>query len=112
MTFSKSRTIYINYLLLKIRGQLSISSQGLVVTQNKYIQDIVKDVGLQQCKAVTTPLPAGLKFTFDLEAAFLDPFTYRRLIRILYLSITKPDTAHGAQKLSQFLQSPYKQHCS
>ncbi|KAK4404216.1 Retrovirus-related Pol polyprotein from transposon RE1 [Sesamum angolense] len=80
------------------RLEIARSSQGFIVAQNKYIQDIVKDIGLVHCKAVTTPLPAGMKFSHDSGKVFLDSSKYRRLLgRVLYLSFTLPDIAHGAQ---------------
>ncbi|KAL2241039.1 UNVERIFIED_CONTAM: Retrovirus-related Pol polyprotein from transposon RE1 [Sesamum indicum] len=53
--------------------ELARSPEGLVVTQRKYTQDIVKDVGLNNGKHVATPLPPGLKLTVDTGTALTDP---------------------------------------
>ncbi|KAL0395455.1 UNVERIFIED_CONTAM: Retrovirus-related Pol polyprotein from transposon RE2 [Sesamum latifolium] len=45
--------------------ELAMSSQELVVTQNKYVHDILKDIETQKGKTVTTPLPPSLKFSTD-----------------------------------------------
>ncbi|KAL0446013.1 UNVERIFIED_CONTAM: Retrovirus-related Pol polyprotein from transposon TNT 1-94 [Sesamum latifolium] len=80
------------------------SLQGLLVTQHKYIQDIVKDVGLLKGKSVSTVLPVGMKFSTDSGGALQDPSRYRRVIgRLLYLGFTRPDVCHAAQQLSQFV---------
>ncbi|KAK4389831.1 putative mitochondrial protein [Sesamum angolense] len=68
--------------------EIARSSQGLIVTQNKYIQDIVKDAGLVHCKAATTPLPADMKFSQDSGEVLPDPSKYRRLIgRVFVLKL-------------------------
>ncbi|KAL2251655.1 UNVERIFIED_CONTAM: Retrovirus-related Pol polyprotein from transposon RE1 [Sesamum indicum] len=57
--------------------ELACSTQGLVVTQTKYALDIIKDTGLVNGKPITTPLPAGLKFTS--KAGGILPNHYRYL---------------------------------
>ncbi|KAL2240231.1 UNVERIFIED_CONTAM: Retrovirus-related Pol polyprotein from transposon RE2 [Sesamum indicum] len=91
--------------------ELARSAEGLVVTQHKYAQDIVKDIGLSNGKDVTTPLPLGLKFNIETGAALSDPSRYRRLIgRLLYLGFTRPDLWYAVQQLSQHLQHPCEKH--
>ncbi|KAL0463357.1 UNVERIFIED_CONTAM: Retrovirus-related Pol polyprotein from transposon RE2 [Sesamum latifolium] len=91
--------------------ELARSSEGLLATQNNYIPDILRDMGLAQAKATNTLLPAGVKLTLDCGNLLSDPSRYRRLVgRILYLSFTKPDMSHAAQQLSQFLQRPCQLH--
>ncbi|KAL0416852.1 UNVERIFIED_CONTAM: Retrovirus-related Pol polyprotein from transposon RE1 [Sesamum latifolium] len=91
--------------------EIARSPQGLAITQTKYIRDILKDTGLSQAKTVTTPLPAGIKFSADAGSALPNPEVYRRLVgRLLYLGFTRPDISHASQQLSQFLQYPCKEH--
>ncbi|KAL2231133.1 uncharacterized protein LOC110012714 [Sesamum indicum] len=91
--------------------ELAHSKQGLVVTQHKYAQDIIKDVGLKNGKNSTTPLPPGLKLSADAGAALTDPSRYRRLVgRLLYLGFTRPDLCYVVQQLSQHLQQPCEKH--
>ncbi|KAL0339650.1 UNVERIFIED_CONTAM: hypothetical protein Sradi_4481800 [Sesamum radiatum] len=80
---------------------------GIVVTQTKYILDIVHDVGMEHARPDNTPLPTGLTFSAHVR----DPKVYRRLVgRFFYLGFTRPDISHGAQQLSQFVQAPCQQH--
>ncbi|KAL2240869.1 UNVERIFIED_CONTAM: Retrovirus-related Pol polyprotein from transposon RE1 [Sesamum indicum] len=91
--------------------EVARSSQGIIVTQTKYIKDIMIDTGLLHARAATTPLPPGIKFTEDAGAQLPHPELYRRLVgRLLYLNFTRPDTSHACQQLSQFLQRPCQQH--
>ncbi|KAL0435617.1 UNVERIFIED_CONTAM: Retrovirus-related Pol polyprotein from transposon RE2 [Sesamum radiatum] len=73
--------------------------------------DIVKDSGLLQVKAASTPLPLGLKLTAQCGALLSNPDSFRRLIgRLLYLAFTRPDISHSVQQLSQFLTHPCEAH--
>ncbi|KAL0359522.1 UNVERIFIED_CONTAM: hypothetical protein Sangu_0801600 [Sesamum angustifolium] len=84
-----------------------LADLGIVVTQTKYILDIVHDVGMEHARPDNTPSPTGLKFSAHVR----DPEVYRRLVgRLLYLGFTRPDISHGAQQLSQFVQAPCQQH--
>ncbi|XP_020550909.1 uncharacterized protein LOC110012289 [Sesamum indicum] len=91
--------------------ELAHSAEGLVVTQHKYAQDIIKDIGLSKGKHTTTPLPAGLKLSTETGADLTEPSKYRRLIgRLLYLSFTRPDFCYVVLQLSQHLQHPCEKH--
>ncbi|KAL0417014.1 UNVERIFIED_CONTAM: Retrovirus-related Pol polyprotein from transposon RE2 [Sesamum latifolium] len=91
--------------------EIARSSEGLILTQSKYIQDILTDLGLHNAKTTVTPFPAGIKFTAQTDNTLPHPAVYRRLIgRLLYLNFTRPDIAHATQQLSQFLQTPCQQH--
>ncbi|KAL0441231.1 UNVERIFIED_CONTAM: Retrovirus-related Pol polyprotein from transposon RE2 [Sesamum radiatum] len=91
--------------------EIARASEGLALTQGKYIGDILNDMGLQDAKTTTTPLPAGIKFTTQSDNVLPHPAVYRRLVgRLLYLNFTRPDIAHATQQLSQFLQTPCQQH--
>ncbi|KAL2247193.1 UNVERIFIED_CONTAM: Retrovirus-related Pol polyprotein from transposon RE1 [Sesamum indicum] len=90
--------------------EIARSSNGISVTQQKYIHDIIHDAGLDNAKAVHTPLPAGLKLS-ACGTPLDDPEPYRRLFgRLLYLGFTRPDVSYGAQQLSQFIHCPCQEH--
>ncbi|KAL0363677.1 UNVERIFIED_CONTAM: Retrovirus-related Pol polyprotein from transposon RE1 [Sesamum calycinum] len=87
--------------------EIARNNKGSYVAQTKYILDIVKDTGLLEAKAASTPLPQGLKLTSDCGALLQSPDSYRRLVgRLLYLNFTRPDISHSVQQLSQFLNHP------
>ncbi|KAL2242389.1 UNVERIFIED_CONTAM: Retrovirus-related Pol polyprotein from transposon RE1 [Sesamum indicum] len=91
--------------------ELFRSQKGLVLSQNKYTQDIVRDVGLSEGKSALTPLPPGLKFSSQPTKPLKDISRYRRLIgRLLYLGFTRPDICFATQQLSQFVQEPCEEH--
>ncbi|KAL0323615.1 UNVERIFIED_CONTAM: Retrovirus-related Pol polyprotein from transposon RE1 [Sesamum angustifolium] len=60
--------------------EVARSPQYIVVTQTKYIKDIVANTGMTDARTTTTPLPPGIKFTSDAGAAFAHPDISRRLV--------------------------------
>ncbi|KAL0373128.1 UNVERIFIED_CONTAM: Retrovirus-related Pol polyprotein from transposon RE1 [Sesamum calycinum] len=91
--------------------ELARSSHGILVTQQKYITDILTDAHLLDAKVVTTPLPPGLHLKSDSGALLSDPGCHRWLAgRLLYLGFTWPNISFAAQQHSQFLQHPHESH--
>ncbi|KAL2230326.1 UNVERIFIED_CONTAM: Retrovirus-related Pol polyprotein from transposon RE1 [Sesamum indicum] len=89
----------------------SKAETGMIITQSKYIKDILIDTGMMQSKATNTPLPAGLKLYAGSGEQLQNPEVYRRLLgRLLYLGFTRPDICHATQQLSQYMQQPCKDH--
>ncbi|KAL0364470.1 UNVERIFIED_CONTAM: Retrovirus-related Pol polyprotein from transposon RE1 [Sesamum angustifolium] len=85
--------------------ELARSTHGLLVTQQKYLTDILSDTNLLGAKPTSTPFPPGLKLTAGDGSLLSDPAPYRRLVgRLLYLGFTRPDISFVVQQLSQFLQ--------
>lgn len=75
----------------------------MLLTQSKYILDLLKDAKLEDANVVHTPLPSGFIPTqSSKQLENLDQ--YRRLIeRFLYLNFTRPDISFATQHLSQFM---------
>ncbi|KAL2900721.1 Retrovirus-related Pol polyprotein from transposon TNT 1-94 [Bienertia sinuspersici] len=87
------------------------SPNGTILSQKKYIKDIIEDVGMANCKPASAPLPKGLGLSTDSGELLEDPEVYRRLIgRLQYLNITRPDLSYATQHLSQFMHSPRQPH--
>ncbi|KAL2240102.1 UNVERIFIED_CONTAM: Retrovirus-related Pol polyprotein from transposon RE1 [Sesamum indicum] len=91
--------------------EIGRSDEGMIITQGKYIKDILADTGLTQSKATNTPLPAGLQLKAAAGKQLNNPESYRRLLgRLLYLGFTRPDICYATQQLSQFMQFPCQEH--
>ncbi|KAL0378846.1 UNVERIFIED_CONTAM: hypothetical protein Sradi_3190100 [Sesamum radiatum] len=91
--------------------EIARNSTGIYLAQTKYTQDIIKDIGLQHAKMVSTPFPQGLKLSSDSGSLLQQPDSYRRLVgRLLYLGFTRPDISHSVQQLSHFLNHPCEVH--
>ncbi|KAL0292595.1 UNVERIFIED_CONTAM: Retrovirus-related Pol polyprotein from transposon RE1 [Sesamum calycinum] len=91
--------------------ELARSSHSLLVTQHKYIQDILSDTSMLNAKVASTPFPSGLHLTHDEGALLQFPDRYRRLVgRLLYLGFTRPDPSFPIQQLNQYMQHPRTSH--
>ncbi|KAL0353420.1 UNVERIFIED_CONTAM: Retrovirus-related Pol polyprotein from transposon RE2 [Sesamum angustifolium] len=111
--------VYVDDILLSDLGhakyflglELARSAHGLLVTQQKYLTDILRDVHMLDSRPAPTPLPPGLKLSADDGTLLFDPGPFRRLVgRLLYLGFTRPDISFATQQLSQFLQHPRSSH--
>ena len=85
--------------------------QGLFVTQNKYVMDLIQEFDLVHSRPVRLPVDTKLKLTASSGTILSHPDKYRRLVgKLLYLTLTRPDVNYPVQLLSQFLQSPTTEH--
>lgn len=87
-----------------------------LLSQKKYILDIINHLKLDHFKYVSSPLPKGMGLSTDLEDILEELEEYRKLVgKLLYLNITRSDLSYGTQHLSQFLSCPrkptYKMSC-
>ena len=90
------------------------SDGDISIDQTTYINDILTRFGMEDSKAVSTPLATGTKLTKD------DANSARNEIQPLYQSIvgslmyamlcTRPDIAYTVQQLSQFASDPAQVH--
>jgi hypothetical protein len=91
------------------------SADGLILTQQKYSQDLLRRAGMLQCKPVATPMFASDRlFAFDGDPLSADDATeYRSLVGGLqYLTITRPDISYAVNRVCQFLHAHTDSHWS
>ncbi|XP_019198186.1 PREDICTED: uncharacterized protein LOC109192013 [Ipomoea nil] len=83
---------------------------GMVLSQWRYIRDILQRAGMTDCKALATPafVTQPVCQTTD---SFANPTQYRRLAGALqYLTITQPYLSYSVNRLCQFMHSPTDEH--
>uniref|UniRef100_A0A2N9I0Q9 Reverse transcriptase Ty1/copia-type domain-containing protein n=1 Tax=Fagus sylvatica TaxID=28930 RepID=A0A2N9I0Q9_FAGSY len=87
------------------------NSQGAMLSQQRYIMDLLTRTKMVDAKPVTTPMASSTSLSaFDGE-----PFPNHTLFRstvgaLQYLSLTRPDIAFCVNKLSQFMHKPTLLH--
>jgi histone deacetylase 1/2 len=88
-------------------------SDGLLLTQEKYANDLLSKVGLVGCKAAPTPLSSSEPLSLH-EGTPLgsdDSTQYRSIVGALqYLTLTRPDLAFSVNKVCQYLHAPTTAH--
>lgn len=87
--------------------EIARNDQGVFINQRKYINDLVKDLKLEESTPTRTPFPSGTKLSTHEGELLTDPESYRRMVgRLLYLNLSRPDISYSVQKLSQFMGEP------
>ncbi|XP_019199896.1 PREDICTED: uncharacterized protein LOC109193509 [Ipomoea nil] len=81
-------------------------SDGILLSQRRYIQDILKRAGMVDCKPVSTPVSVVRSDDAD-TTPYADPTHYRSIAGALqYLTVTRPDLSYAVNRLCQHMQSP------
>ncbi|GJX35612.1 uncharacterized mitochondrial protein-like protein [Tanacetum coccineum] len=91
--------------------EVARNSEGLVLSQRKYILDILEDCGFLGCKPSPFPFEQNLILDKEDKEPKVDAGRYRRLVgRLLYLQTTRPDIAYSVNVLCQFIVDPRHSH--
>ncbi|KAJ9552767.1 hypothetical protein OSB04_016812 [Centaurea solstitialis] len=91
--------------------EVSRSPQGILLSQRKYVLDMLTECGLLGCKLVDTPMLPTRKLLPEDGDPMKDPERYRRLVgKLNYLIVTRPDISFTVSVLSQFMAAPYTGH--
>ncbi|PNX93880.1 retrovirus-related Pol polyprotein from transposon TNT 1-94 [Trifolium pratense] len=87
------------------------TSQGLFLSQHKYIRDLLDRTKMADAKIVHSPMSTSTSLTQHNGASSVNITEYRSMIGSLqYLSMTRPDIAYTVNKLAQFMQHPSSIH--
>ncbi|KAJ4762199.1 Gag/pol [Rhynchospora pubera] len=91
--------------------EAKFSSQGLHLTQSKYIVVLLSRVNMANCKPVLTPMATGAPLSKNDGSPFDDPYLYRSVVGALqYATLTRPEISFTVNKLSQFMHAPTETH--
>jgi hypothetical protein len=89
------------------------TSEGILLSQEKYAAEILKKVGMMNCKPVSTPMTVSGKLSAH-DGVILQPqdvTKYRSVVGALqYLTLTRPDLLFPVNKVCQFLYQPTTIH--
>ncbi|XP_019176811.1 PREDICTED: uncharacterized protein LOC109172110 [Ipomoea nil] len=83
---------------------------GYLLSQKRYMVDILKRAGMTDCKPLMTPAAVS-HVTTSVSQPFDNPTQYRRIVGALqYLTITRPDLSFAVNRLCQYMHSPTDDH--
>lgn len=99
------------YFFLGIQVQHTASG-GLILTQNKYINDLLQKANMATTNRMKTPMVSTTKLITSLDATEAEnPSLYRSLVGGLqYVTVTRPDIAYSVNCVCQFMHSPKDSH--
>nr|XP_016443236.1 PREDICTED: uncharacterized mitochondrial protein AtMg00810-like [Nicotiana tabacum] len=91
--------------------ELVSNSDGLLLLQQKYINDILLRFDLANSKHVSTPLHSKQDWHSTSSSLLSDPSIYRQMVGCLqYLAFTRLDIHFAVNLASQFLHQPRQSH--
>ena len=91
--------------------EIAQSNSGVIMSQRKYVLDILEELGMLDCKPVDTPVDLNIKLVTVQGESLRNSRRYRRLVgRLNYMAITRPNISFLMSVVSQFLQSPCGSH--
>lgn len=91
--------------------EVARSSKGIIISQKKYVLDLLKETGLLGCKSVATPIDPNQKLKKEDGADPVDKNRYQKLVgKLIYLAHTRPDIAFAVSLVSQFMHCPSEKH--
>jgi hypothetical protein len=87
------------------------TTNGVLLSQQRYIKDILTRTKMLEAKPVTTPMASSTSLSAYEGEPFPDHTLFRSTVGALqYLSITRLDIAFCVNKLSQFMHKPTLTH--
>ena len=91
--------------------EVATTSNGLLISQRKYITDLLACTNMTGAKLVTNSLSTEPTLIAFSESTLMDPSKYRTFGGSLqYLCLTHVDIAYAVNKLSQFMHRPTTDH--
>ncbi|XP_031276499.1 uncharacterized protein LOC116134961 [Pistacia vera] len=91
--------------------EVAYSLRGYLLSQSKYVADILERARLTNNKTVDTPIEVNAKYSSSYGLPLSDPTLYRTVVgSLVYLTITRPDIAYDVHVVSQFVASPTTDH--
>ncbi|GJV58678.1 putative RNA-directed DNA polymerase [Tanacetum coccineum] len=86
---------------------------GILLSQKKYILELLQSAGLSNCNPVSSPMVTSSSLSLDDSTAFSNPVKYRQVVGSLqYVTLSRPDIAFAVNKVCQYMHAPTENHWS
>ncbi|GJX83882.1 putative ribonuclease H-like domain-containing protein [Tanacetum coccineum] len=91
--------------------QVQQKEDGIFISQDKYVADILKKFDFTTVKAASTPIETNKALNKDEEAKDVDVHLYRSMIRsLMYLTASRPDIMFAICACARFQVTPKTSH--
>ncbi|KAK2367079.1 hypothetical protein QL285_080397 [Trifolium repens] len=88
-----------------------LSDNSLLLSQGKYIRDLLTKTNMLECKPIATPMMSSCKLSKTGSDSVTDPTLYRSVVGSLqYATITRPEISFAVNKVCQFMSAPLESH--
>jgi Reverse transcriptase (RNA-dependent DNA polymerase) len=90
--------------------EVARGAEGIVLSQRKYVLDLLKETGMLGCKLAVTPIEQKTRLGAEAGEP-VDRERYQRLVdRLIYLSHTHPDISFAVSVVSRYIHDPREGH--
>ena len=84
---------------------------GIFVSQGKYIKDMLKKFGMNESKAISTPMVTNDNLDSDASGNMMDQKLYRSMIgSLLYVTASRANVMFSVCMCARFQASPRESH--
>ena len=91
--------------------QISQTSEGIFISQSKYLREMLSRFGMAYCAPVGTPMPTSCKLSIDDQSPQVDTTLFRSMIgSLLYLTASRPDIMQAVGMVARFQACPKESH--
>ena len=91
--------------------QIKQLKNGTFVSQGKYIKDMIKKFGMNDSKAISTPMGTNDNLDSDVSGNMVDQKLYRSMIgSLLYVTTSRLDIMFSVCMCARFQASPRESH--
>ncbi|GJS85844.1 uncharacterized mitochondrial protein-like protein [Tanacetum coccineum] len=96
---------------MDVKSAFVIKEDGIFISQDKYVADILKKFDFTTTKAASTPIETNKALNKDEEAEDVDVHLYRSMIRsLMYLTASRPDIMFAVCAYARFQVTPKTSH--
>jgi hypothetical protein len=86
-------------------------TDGLFISQSKYVMDLLTHFKMEYCKSCATPFHSGVKLSKTYQSPKVDATLYQQLVdSLIYLTHSRPDISFVVSVVSRFMQDPRESH--
>jgi hypothetical protein len=91
--------------------QITQRSEGMFISQEKYLREMLKRFQMEDSKPVGTPMVTGCKLSKDDDSLDVDQSSYRSMIgSLLYITTSHPEIMHVARMVGRYQSAPKQSH--
>uniref|UniRef100_M1CY31 Reverse transcriptase Ty1/copia-type domain-containing protein n=1 Tax=Solanum tuberosum TaxID=4113 RepID=M1CY31_SOLTU len=92
--------------------EVSPSSNGIILSQGRYIRDLLRRTNMADAKPISSPTEPGSRLILSGDH-LPDAHLYRSVVGVLqYFTITRLEISYAVNRVCQFMQSPTVAHWS
>ena len=101
----------LSYLRHSLGIEVAYSPRGYLLSQTKYVADILEQTRLTDNKTVDTLIEVNARYSSSDGLPLTDPTLYCTIVgSLVYLTISRPDITYVVHVVSRFVASPTTVH--